>query len=112
MQESKESVQGVVFQSGSEARQHGKGGIWYQWLTGDRGVFPQDVKSVMIVMPVNWGEDVKQRGICAEWTVAEKNDCGAQWTLSGTEDKPTLSPSLHWVGVWHGFLQDGYLRSC
>jgi len=44
--------------------------------------------------------------------VGHKNPCGAQWSLSGTQEKPTLSPSLHWVGVWHGWLQDGFLRSC
>lgn len=110
---STESIQCRVFPSGSEAREFGKGGLWYRWITGSRGEFPQDVKSVMIVMPVNRiDEDVTERGIVAEWMVSEKNPCGAQWRLSGTEDKPTLSPSLHWVGVWHGFLQDGFLRSC
>jgi len=35
------------------------------------------------------------------------------WSLSGTPDKPTLSPSIHWFekdGVtthWHGWLRDG-----
>lgn len=113
VQESKESIQGVVFPTGAEARNHGKGGIWYRWVSNDRRSFPQDVKSVMIVMPVNWGNaGVHERGISAEWTVSEKNVNGAQWSLSGTEDKPTLSPSLHWVGVWHGFLENGFLRSC
>lgn len=113
MQESKESVQGVVFNTSAEARAHGKGGIWYHWIEGSNRVFPRDVASVMIVMPVNWGEEgVKERGVCAEWAVSHQNSCGAQWSLSGTEDRPTLSPSLHWVGVWHGFLEDGYLRSC
>jgi len=113
MRESRESIQGVVFETGAEARDHGKGGIWYRWVSGSRGTFPQDVKNVMIVMPVNWDEEgVEERGIPAEWTVSEKNVNGAQWSLSGTEDKPTLSPSLHWVGAWHGFLQDGFLRSC
>ncbi len=108
-----ESVQGVVFTSGSEARAHGKGGIWYQWKNGKHGRFPEDVKSVMIMMPVNWGEEgIMENGIQAEWTVSEPNANGAKWTLSGTAMKPTLSPSLHWVGVWHGFLNDGFLKSC
>ena len=44
--------------------------------------------------------------------IDRKNPCGARWSLSGTRDKPTLSPSLHWVGMWHGYLRDGNLQSC
>jgi len=110
---STESIQGKVFENSSDAREHGKGGIWYTWKPETNRQFPQDVSSVMIVMPVNWGEpDVIQKGIICEWTVDHKNQCGAQWTLSGTSEKPTLSPSLHWVNMWHGYLQDGYLKSC
>jgi len=35
-----------------------------------------------------------------------------RWKMSGTRDCPTLEPSLHLVGVWHGFLKDGKLISC
>ncbi len=110
---STESVQGIVFGSSSDARQHGKGGIWYTWKPETQRQFPSDVASVFIVMPVNWDEpDVEQRGITCEFTVDRKNQCDAQWSLSGTRDKPTLSPSLHWVGYWHGWLKDGFLQSC
>ena len=110
---STESIQGKVFTSGPEARSHGKGGIWYQWKNGNHGRFPEDVKSVMIVMPVSWGETgIMERGINAEWIVSEPNCHGAQWALSGTPKSPTLSPSLNWVGVWHGWLKDGFLKSC
>lgn len=34
------------------------------------------------------------------------------WGWDGNEDKPTLEPSIHWVGVWHGWLQNGRLNSC
>jgi len=34
------------------------------------------------------------------------------WVWDGNEDKPTLSPSLHWVGHWHGYLKNGRLESC
>lgn len=114
MSESKQSIQGVVFATSSEARAHGKGGIWYHWIDGGERRFPQDVKSVFIVMPVDWEdpEIADQRGIPAEWTVSHKNQGGHQWSLSGTQDRPTLHPSLHWVGMWHGYLESGYLRSC
>jgi hypothetical protein len=113
MAESKESVQGVVFKDSHDARNHGKGGIWYRYKENSLRRFPEDVNAVLINMPCDWPDGEKAiKGIPAEWSVDHKNKCGAQWSLTGTFDKPTLSPSLHWVGIWHGFLQEGYLRSC
>lgn len=111
---SRRSVVGKVFDNGHDARKHGPGGIWYVWksdVPGKDRKFPEDVYSVMIVMPVQWGE-LGRDGISCEWTVARKNSQGAQWTLSGTKEEPTLSPSLHWVGMWHGYLRSGRLDSC
>jgi Family of unknown function (DUF6527) len=34
------------------------------------------------------------------------------WGWNGNEDKPTLTPSIHAVGIWHGFLTNGELKSC
>lgn len=34
------------------------------------------------------------------------------WLWDGSEDKPTLSPSIHAPGQWHGFLTNGRLQSC
>lgn len=47
--------------------------------------------------------------IHSEWTIDHKNDCGASWSWSGKEGCPTLSPSLHAVGIWHGYVRDGKL---
>ena len=33
------------------------------------------------------------------------------WHWSGSTDKPTLKPSVHHVGHWHGWLTDGVWRS-
>lgn len=41
----------------------------------------------------------------------QRNGLGASWTLSGTEECPTLSPSVDAKGEWHGFLTDGVARS-
>lgn len=113
---STESIQGVVFGTEAEARAHGKGGIWYAWKDGPERRFPEDVRSVWIVMPVNWGEsddpDRAHKGIAMEWSIDHKNHCNAQWSLSGTFSQPTMSPSLNWVTMWHGHLVDGFLRSC
>jgi hypothetical protein len=35
-----------------------------------------------------------------------------QWTLSGDLERPTLSPSIHLVGFWHGWLREGRFVSC
>ena len=105
----RESYECTVFESGGEARAHGVGGIWFDWI-GDGRNFPADVAAVWIMMPVNAGDD--REVVPARWTVAMKNPCGAQWQLSGARDKPTLSPSLHWVDVWHGYLRNGHCRSC
>lgn len=49
------------------------------------------------------------RGVASEWTIDHKNECGAQWGFDGNEEKPTLSPSLHAIGVWHGWVRNGQL---
>lgn len=35
-----------------------------------------------------------------------------RWLLTGPREKPTLQPSIHVVGVWHGWLRDGVLSEC
>jgi len=37
---------------------------------------------------------------------------GVAWDWDGKEDTPTLSPSIHHVGCWHGFLKAGELTAC
>lgn len=103
---STESCPAVVFDSKEAALAHGRGGVWYQWKEGPGRQFPEDVASVWICMPTTGNF------FSCEWTVDRKNHCNAQWQLSGTHAKPTLSPSLHWVGMWHGWLRDGQLVSC
>lgn len=34
------------------------------------------------------------------------------WAWDGNEDKPTLTPSIHCTGIWHGYLTNGRLVSC
>ncbi len=40
----------------------------------------------------------------------QRNGNGAAWALSGSEEAPTLSPSVDAAGVWHGFLTNGVAR--
>jgi hypothetical protein len=34
------------------------------------------------------------------------------WNWNGSLDKPTLQPSVHHVGHWHGWLRNGVWESC
>jgi len=34
------------------------------------------------------------------------------WEWDGNTDAPTLSPSVHHVGHWHGWLRNGVWESC
>lgn len=35
-----------------------------------------------------------------------------EWTWDGNVEKPTLKPSIHRTGHWHGHLQNGFFKSC
>jgi hypothetical protein len=37
---------------------------------------------------------------------------GHSWEWNGNTTKPTLSPSVHAVGCWHGWVREGRMVSC
>lgn len=39
---------------------------------------------------------------------AEKQSPGV-WQWDGDREKPTLTPSIHTIGVWHGWIKNGML---
>jgi len=39
-----------------------------------------------------------------------KNEPGKHWGWDGNEDTPTLAPSIHTHGHWHGFVRAGQLE--
>ncbi|WP_217577332.1 DUF6527 family protein [Mesorhizobium sp. GbtcB19] len=41
-----------------------------------------------------------------------KPTCSPSWQWNGSLEKPTLTPSVHHVGHWHGYLTDGVWVSC
>lgn len=41
-----------------------------------------------------------------------KPEPSPSWDWNGNRDKPTLSPSVHHVGHWHGYLKSGVWESC
>lgn len=38
-----------------------------------------------------------------------KNEKGVAWGWDGNEDSPTITPSIHTVGIWHGWVRAGQL---
>ena len=60
-----------------------------------------------LVIAVPWPSN--QRPIWSSWSIDYKNDSGDQWSWNGDENKPTLSPSINWVSVFHGWIEDGVL---
>lgn len=34
------------------------------------------------------------------------------WGWDGDTERPTLTPSIHTPGYWHGYLTSGKLKSC
>ncbi len=51
-----------------------------------------------------------QRGwVHSEWTIDHVNSNNAKWSWDRNKEKPTLNPSLHAVGVWHGWVKNGQL---
>lgn len=37
---------------------------------------------------------------------------GHSWEWDGNMDKPTLKPSVHSIGRWHGHIKQGRMESC
>lgn len=37
---------------------------------------------------------------------------GPSWNWNGSTDAPTLTPSVHHRGHWHGWLRNGVWESC
>ena len=88
------------------------GYAWYSWTT-EKKQFPQDIEAIFVCLPQYTDDNGKLHGMVSRLdTQYSKIKERVKWQLSGTLEKPTLSPSVHWVGVWHGWLKDGFLKSC
>jgi Family of unknown function (DUF6527) len=70
----------------------------FAWIKDD-----QKRRSLVVALPLG-----KSWSVCS-WTIDHRNHCNAQWSWDGNKDEPTLKPSLHWVGAWHGWVRKGML---
>lgn len=99
---------------------------WAEWEPGDRpkvGDFqiidhplPADdmigeatVKMIHMVLP---GDSICTIPIRPVPEAAKNINNGHSWKWDGNQDKPTLEPSVHHVGRWHGFIRKGRMESC
>lgn len=72
-------------------------------------VFVKDEQGrLSIVIGIPMSKDLTRWAAC-EWTIGYPNHCGAQWQWDRNKGKPTLTPSLHWVRAWHGWVRKGFL---
>lgn len=69
------------------------------WQVGDEGK-----RTLVLIIPAPNGNTCYSR-----WTINHANGDGCQWSWNGDNDIPTLTPSLHAVGIWHGWVRDGHL---
>lgn len=44
--------------------------------------------------------------------VVSQNVSMSSWQWDGNEEKPTLHPSVHLPGRWHGWFRNGRMESC
>lgn len=79
-------------------------------------VWSEERDCLYIVLPNATGKpalDSKGEAALDAIRVSRGAACGPRvWGWDGNEDAPTLQPSLHWLNNWHGFLQQGVLKSC
>lgn len=91
-----ESIEGKLFEGGDEAAAHGPGA--FCWA--------EDESHIYIIMPGH--KHLDAIAVTRDPELREERT----WLLTGTREKPTLSPSLDSRGVWHGYLRAGRFESC
>lgn len=97
-----------------QGRRKGYGSVVYVFKEGSSRRFPTDVEALLVFLRGALDEDRYGNPIYVDvmtrWPVVKPNENGALWKLGGTIERPTLSPSLHWRGYWHGWLKNGVLE--
>jgi Family of unknown function (DUF6527) len=64
---------------------------------------------IMIALPQPTPENPDNYIINYIPVIFGSNISGKSWGWDGNEDKPTLTPSIHCVGHWHGWVRAGIL---
>jgi len=82
------------------------GGFFFSRTTdGDR-----EYESLVVVMPDHGPTGAELASLPLK--PGEPREGRACWEWDGNREAPTLSPSVHRPGTWHGFIRAGRLESC
>lgn len=93
---------------------HGHGPIKMRRVSEDHNAEPGDFwwkvledgrRYLMVALPI----PNSVRAIVTPFSIGFKNISGAAWRWDGNLERPTLEPSLHAVGHWHGWVRNGEL---
>lgn len=82
---------------------HGAGGWWWQ-------IAPRGDRTLFLLVPAprrGWGWSMARVPILPE----HLHGLCSGWRWDGDEAAPTIEPSIHAVGEWHGYLRAGRLVS-
>lgn len=71
----------------------------FTYYTDDRGA----IRGMIYACPCGCGNC----GLLRFRPVAPADHGCASWEWNGNKETPTLSPSVHHVGHWHGWLREG-----
>lgn len=97
--ESHESVDAVHVAGFQEAIKHGPGAFYFS-KNHSHLLFVSPGLIIVSSVCITRGDDMVNANNMPLW----------KW--DGNTEKPTLSPSLHLSGTWHGFLRSGRFESC
>lgn len=61
-------------------------------------------RTLVLMIPSGDADEVYSR-----WTINHRNNDGQSWTWDGNLENPTIKPSLHARGIWHGKVTAGFL---
>lgn len=89
----------------SELEETGKVGDWC--FIGENDIF---LRHPMKEIREWWPGDNLMQGSIVHLIVNDPKR-KPSWKWNGDREKPTLSPSVRVIGYWHGFLENGELRT-
>jgi uncharacterized protein DUF6527 len=106
MPESKQGAQGKYL---GVSAGDGEGLEDVAYESGIGSYYWNEDKSILFIMiPA----EIKGGCCLSAWHIRpNQNDGGHSWEWDGNVEKPTLTPSLHAVGIWHGWMRNGNLVS-
>ncbi len=104
MAENRRSAKGQLRKDYQDLAENGVLGDW---------CFEREDKYIVIRLP---DSETTERGSATGFPIhpdihSKGVEPGTYWEWDGNKEAPTLQPSLHWIGVWHGWMRAGEIIS-